>query len=298
MVWLPDRKIQVINFSEPIRMGGRRMEDRWMLRVYGARGSCPASGTVNSGYGSHTSCTAVELGDTTVVFDAGSGLTRLGYELKNRVRSGRLDIFMSHLHMDHLIGLFGFPLFFDPGWEIHLYGARQKKKEFYLQLSQIICPPYWPVGIEDFTAKVQIHEIQEGSVVKCCDDASVKVGKGFHPNDSLLFRLEGNGKSVVYGLDCEVNNEMEKELTRFSKDADVLVYDATYMPEDMPDHVGWGHSDWKSGIRIGENASVKTLLMTHFAWEYPDEVLMEQEKMAMKESNRCIFAREGMNMQI
>ena len=100
MVWLPDRKKQIINFSEPIRMGGQRMEDRWMLRVYGARGSCPASGTVNSGYGSHTSCTAVELGETTVVFDAGSGLTRLGYELKNRIRSGRLDIFMILLRAD------------------------------------------------------------------------------------------------------------------------------------------------------------------------------------------------------
>lgn len=256
------------------------------------------AGTINSEYGTKTSCTAVEMPETTVVFDAGSGLIRLGAEYKVRSGPKRLDLFMSHVHIDHMIGLFGFPLLFNKDWEIHLYGEEWNGMSFYSQLSRIMCPPYWPVRIEDFTAAVEFHEIRSGDCIILPGKTRMRILQGYHPNGSLLFRLDGDRKSIVYGLDCEIDDEMENRLSEFSKEADVLIFDASYLPEDLPGHKGWGHSDWESGLRIGERASVKTVLMSHFSWEYPDEVLKTQEKKAEVNSGMCVFAREGMEIRV
>lgn len=274
------------------------MDDQWKIRVFGARGSCSMAGTMNSEYGTNTSCMAVEMPGTTVVFDAGSGLIRLGAEYRERSGPKRLDLFLSHVHIDHIIGLFGFPLFFHKDWEIHLYGEAWNGMSFDSQISKIMSPPYWPIGTDSFTAAVKLHEIRSEDCILLPGNTRMRICKGFHPDGSLMFRLDGDRKSIVYGLDCEINEEMEMRLPEFSREADVLIFDASYMPEDMPGHEGWGHSDWKCGLRIGEQASVKTVLMSHFSWEYTDEVLKTQEKKAEENSGKCVFAKEGMEIRV
>ena len=129
------------------------MEKNVTLHVLGVRGSSPMASPEYMEYGGNTSCMAVDTEENTVIFDMGSGITNL------IDRKKRLDIFFSHVHLDHVIGLFGFGPLFDPEREIHIYGEAREGKSFQAQLRTIVGPPYWPVGFDYFPAKIQFHEI-------------------------------------------------------------------------------------------------------------------------------------------
>ena len=82
------------------------------IRVWGCRGSLAAPGADTLRYGGNTSCVEVR-GDNgeVLVLDAGTGMRPLGVAMANDGAS-RIDILLSHLHLDHLQGLGFFrPLF-------------------------------------------------------------------------------------------------------------------------------------------------------------------------------------------
>ena len=83
----------------------------WEISVWGVRGSAPAPSKEYMEYGGNTSCFSVKRENHVIIFDMGTGLTVLGRELiKQKIM--RFDILLSHLHIDHLLGLFSFqPLF-------------------------------------------------------------------------------------------------------------------------------------------------------------------------------------------
>ena len=123
------------------------MQDKeWILTVWGVRGSIPVPSAGTMAYGGNTSCFSIEARDELVILDAGSGLVPLGVQLARQNRPRRAHILFSHLHLDHLIGLFGFRPFHNPDMEFHLYGDVGLRQ----WLERLMGPPYWPVGFKDF----------------------------------------------------------------------------------------------------------------------------------------------------
>ncbi len=279
------------------------MKNAWKVNIWGVRGSLPVSGSDFMTYGGNTSCISVDCGKQLVVFDAGSGLISLGRHLRHTGRSG-LHILISHLHMDHCLGLFGFPLFHDPHAVIHLYGSAHEGISFQKALETLLGPPYWPIGLKDFAAHVEVHEIIPGAAFRLAgsDDLSEKLNlrtlSGNHPNQSLLYRLESNDRSVIYALDCEMNEAIRHSLTDFSKGGSLLIWDANFTEEDLARHRGWGHSTWTEGIALRRSAGVGTVLMTHYASDYTDEFLQTQELSCTRTDPAALFAREGMRIDV
>lgn len=276
------------------------MNHAWRIEVWGVRGSAPAFGREFLEYGGNTSCFLAARGSETVIFDAGSGLLGLGKRLKENGRK-RVHILLSHLHIDHISGLFGFPLFLDPEGEIHIYGMPGEGRPLGEWLRLLLGRPYWPLGTKDFPARVEIHEIRPGqSFFLAGEESRTKVHtlEGNHPGGSLLYRLEAGGQGIVYGLDCETDSRMERELGAFSKEAQLLIWDANFTEEDQKAHPGWGHSSWRQGLRLARESKVKMVLMAHFSREYTDECLRQQQKLAESEDPICRFAKEGMVIRL
>src|SRR5947209_12276379 len=92
-----------------------------LVELWGTRGSLPTPGPETERYGGNTSCVEVRGADGTVlVLDAGTGVRRLGAALGRTV--SRVDLLLTHLHMDHIQGLGFFGPLFDPAIELHIYG--------------------------------------------------------------------------------------------------------------------------------------------------------------------------------
>ena len=85
------------------------------VTFWGTRGSGAAAGRDYVEFGGDTSCVSVEWGSQLAVFDAGTGIGRLGEALAGRGFSGELHLFLSHFHLDHICGLPLSGLVFCPG---------------------------------------------------------------------------------------------------------------------------------------------------------------------------------------
>lgn len=264
------------------------MQD-WEISVWGVRGSAPAPSKEFMEYGGNTSCFSVKREDHVIIFDMGTGLTVLGRELiKQKIM--RFDILLGHLHIDHLLGLFSFQPLFCPEVEIHLYGRTGLEEN----IRQLLSPPWYPLGVEDFPAKIYFHEIEPESLF-WLGNFQVSTIEGNHPDGSILYRLDGDGKSFVYALDCECDKETFSRLSNFAQGSDLMVWDSNFIEEDFKK--GWGHSTWKQGLAIGHEANIKHILMAHYNSGYTDVFLQKQENIACEDKS-CIFAKEGMKLRI
>lgn len=272
------------------------MEHTWNIQIWGTRGSFPVVGEGFLEYGGNTSCLSVDFGDALVVLDAGSGLASLGEVLARQGRK-RADLFVGHLHLDHVMGLFPFRPRYDRSFQLHLYGMPGLAR----QLTGLIGPPLWPVDLADGQGQVRVHEVWDGKSFPLAEGAapglSVTALEGDHPGGCFYYRLEREGHRLVYALDCGLDRpDMASRLTAFAQGADLLVWDAGFAPGDLKP--GWGHSTWEQGIALGQAAGVKRVLMTHYSTEYTDEFLHEQEQLAGQTSGLSCFAREGMVIQL
>ena len=74
------------------------------ITLWGTRGSLAAPGPETNRYGGNTSCVGVEGPEgTLLVLDAGTGIRRLNASLPKTLR--RVDVLLTHLHLDHIQGL-------------------------------------------------------------------------------------------------------------------------------------------------------------------------------------------------
>ena len=264
------------------------MRNTWKLSVWGVRGSIPRAGRDFMEYGGNTSCFSLS-GSSTLVFDAGSGLACLGGHLDG-VR--RIDILISHVHLDHIMGLVGFPPLYSQGTEVHLYGEAGPDGSFRQRLTSLFRRPYWPLELMELPASVCFHELGPGDRFQLDDGLTVSTLRGNHPGGSLLYRVDGEGWSVAYGLDCELDEVLLPKLADFARGSSLLIWDANYAPGQK--RPGWGHSTWEEGIALRRAAGAKRVLMTHYDRAYDDGFLRGQENLACQADSACQFAREGM----
>ena len=263
------------------------METAGTVAVLGTRGSFPMTGRDYWEYGGNTSCFLADLCGETVILDAGSGLSSLGTVVPLPGGRKRAHVLLSHPHLDHIMGLLSFSLLHDPAAEVFLYGDMGLRSK----LGAVLGPPCWPLGLEDFQAHIELRELAPGVQLPLGGSIALSTLRGNHPGDSLLYRLEGGGKTLVYALDCEMNPNMRAALAQFAQNADLLIWDATFTAGDLKK--GWGHSTWQEGLALGRLAGVKRVLMAHYSQTYSDRFLSEQEKLAGADSG-CLFAKEGM----
>lgn len=266
------------------------------VEIWGVRGSLPMTGSEYQGYGGSTCCVSVDCGDKLVVFDAGTGIVRLGLEIAEQKKP--VHLFLTHLHVDHVLGLYGFQPLYKPGQELHIYGPCVEEGSLQKVLSGLVGAPYWPIPLGKMAADITLHEIKEQETILLPGETSVKTCRSNHPGVCLMYRMEHQGKALVYGMDCEVDERMSQSYRSFAKKAQLILFDAHFLPEDLAGHVGWGHSSWVEGIRIKEEAQASKVAMMHYSWEYEDAVIDRANESAKKQDADCIFAREGMRITL
>jgi ribonuclease BN (tRNA processing enzyme) len=214
-----------------------------------------------------------------------------------------VDILISHLHIDHTIGLSMFAPIWKEQNNIRIFTKSRDSRPLAAQVFGIFKPPYWPVDAEKMN-HAQMIEINSTDSFMLSEDIKVIPMRANHDNDAMLFRIEAGGKSFVYLLDNEVDDEEDdiiiapNKLVNFCKNADLIIFDGAYLPEDYPKKRGWGHSHYRAGIHLAEMSGCKRMIFSHFSPEYTDDALDRAAAGISGINNKYYFAYDGMEVNI
>lgn len=279
------------------------MKNPFHVRFWGVRGSIPSPGASTSRYGGNTPCVEIRCGDELLIFDLGSGVRGLGDEY-GRARDGlRASIFLSHYHYDHLQGLPFFTPMFNPKNAFAVYGPTRNGAGVQQVLEGQMVQPYFPVTAKMvFRAQVDYRSIAEGDEIRI-GDAKVTALELNHPGGNLGYRVEYNGKSVVYATDVEHGHALDEKLAEFAKHADLLIYDAMYTEDEYtgrsgPAKTGWGHSTWEAAVIAADKARVKTLVLFHHDPTRDDAGVEKVLKLVRKKRPDAVAAAELMTIPV
>ena len=246
------------------------------FRIWGPRGSIAAAGSDTVRYGGDTSAVEVTASSgAKIVLDAGSGIRPLGvsWEIMSRI-----DILLSHLHMDHVQGLPFFNPLLDPEIEVHIWGPISTTRDLRERLSRYLSPPLFPVRVRDLP-NVSFHDVLPGEF----DIGSVQVEADLvsHPGSTLGYRLIEDDRVLAYIPDHEPAlgdrsfPGKPEWISGFSlvEEADVLIHDAQYTDDEYSERVGWGHTSMSQLASFVEAASVRRLITFHHDPGHSDEML-------------------------
>jgi ribonuclease BN (tRNA processing enzyme) len=233
-------------------------------------------------FGGATSCYMVQAGEDCVFLDAGTGLLSAPTEFPRPPL-----ILVTHLHLDHILGLGMYRRLVTRGAKTLLCLPGKDECEMRRQFDTLFSPPYWPLSPLNYEGELELvparFPMRHGSL--CIESA-----EGQHPGGSLIFRVSCGEKSLVYATDFEHERGLDA-LARFAEGTDLLLYDGQYSEEEYSRRRGFGHSTEEKGLEVMERCGAKRLLLIHHAPESTDRELQMREMRVL--SHSACYAREG-----
>lgn len=194
----------------------------------------------------NTVCTLIDTDRYYLILDAGNGLYKVDRYIK---REKPVYLFLSHFHLDHIIGLHTLnKLNFKQG--LRIYGQKGTRSILSKVVNKTFTAPF-----KNLPFKVSIHELSEGwhripFYLKC------KFLK--HVTKCLGYRFEIEDKIITYCTDTAYC----RNAVDLAKGADVLISECSYKSGKNDEK--WPHLNPLSAARIAKEARAKRLALTHF----------------------------------
>ena len=304
------------------------MNKDFTVKFWGVRGSYPTPGANTVKYGGNTSCVEVNAGGRTIILDAGTGIIPLGRELVKK-QNLELLILFSHLHHDHTQG---FPFFvpaYIPKSKLHIYGPGGTAETVKHVLEHNQSSDTFPISLRDMASNKDIQSLRESQVIVWDEDGVrvvesisngvlsvskdpspeavvIRIHKSHaHPGGVYHYRIEYQGKSVVYATDTEGYVGMDRKLINFTRNADVLIHDAQYSDDHyygclagFSSTQGFGHSTATMAGQVAASAETGQLILFHHDPSYADDWVAAQESAAKTIFPDSRAAFEGMEISL
>jgi phosphoribosyl 1,2-cyclic phosphodiesterase len=275
------------------------------LTFWGVRGSIPTPGKHTVRYGGNTPCLELRLDDDRLImFDAGTGIRNFGDHVLSKGESINGHLLITHPHWDHIQGFPFFKPVFISGNELTIVGTERTEKSLSEIIAEQMNRIYFPVQLHDLKAKIKFVPIRDEGEMQI-HQARVRYMYVNHPGFTVGYRVEYKDKVLVYISDNEpfdreaaavltnfepavidrfmtADGDPNQRVIDFCRNADVLIHDATYTPEEYLDRVGWGHSHYLFTLRVASEANVKRLYLFHHDQNHSDEkvddILMKSKR--------------------
>jgi phosphoribosyl 1,2-cyclic phosphodiesterase len=246
--------------------------------LWGTRGSLASPGADTVRYGGNTSCVSIEGPEGTwLVLDAGTGIRNLGYNLPSGLK--RVDILLTHLHMDHLQGLPFFAPLRNPEVETHIWGPASTMLGLKARLQRYVSPPLFPVSVRDLSPMLHFHELSIDMVEigEFCVVSQLII----HPNPTVGYRIMHKNKAVTYLPDHEPmlgasTFPRSPEWTSgyaLANGSDLLIHDTQYTLDEYQARIGFGHSSMVQAFQFAALAEVKHFVPFHHDPAHSDDQL-------------------------
>ena len=303
------------------------------IKFWGTRGSIPSPGSHFVKYGGNTLCVELHFADIErrIIIDAGSGLRLLGNHLTDKGAAAgphKTDIFLTHTHVDHIIGFPFFAPIYQPGTRLKIYGpVTCEDDSLQAVLGTQLSYRYFPVRQEELAARIDYINLKEGRF-DLGDRIRLTTQYLNHPLLCLGFRFEYKGKTCCTAYDTEpfqnlfvtdpldpafdelmahegeeAARDANHRLEEFFAGAELLIHDAQYTQQEYDTgRRGWGHSPIEHVIKSAMRSNVKRLALFHHDPMRTDAQIDELAEMFCGSQNtgntEVFFAREGMQLEI
>lgn len=303
------------------------------IKFWGVRGSIPSPGPEFVKYGGNTLCVEVCLEglDRLIIIDAGSGLRLLGNQLMSKQISEkpfRVDIFLTHTHLDHILGFPFFAPIFQHSTRSNIYGpVTCEEDSLEAVLGGQLSYRYFPIRQVELAANIDYINLKEGSF-DLGDGIQLTTKYLNHPLLCLGFRFEYEGKICCTAYDTEpfqnlfitdphdpafdaimahegeaAARDEKLRLEEFFAGADLLIHDAQFTQQEYEaSKRGWGHSPLEYAIKSAMRSQVKRLALFHHDPMRTDAQLDALAEMHFdsqeSDSTEVFFAREGMQVEL
>ena len=240
------------------------------VKIWGARGSVPAPGPETSRYGGNTSCVQVTLSDgTALVLDAGTGIRNLGSSLG--ADSPRLNILLTHLHLDHIQGLMFFAPLFRQRTEIAIWGPAAAAEPLVDRIARYISAPLSPVEVSELPCRLFAEDAPDREWQ--IGPASIRAAPVNHRGPTLGYRITEGDSSLWYLPDHEPALTSEPSGLELAQGATLLLHDCQYTDDEYAAHVGWGHSSVSDALSFARRAKAERVLLFHHDPMHSDDFL-------------------------
>jgi phosphoribosyl 1,2-cyclic phosphodiesterase len=249
----------------------------------------------------------VKLADGSIlVLDAGTGIRELGLEMA-RSCPPRIDILLTHLHLDHIEGLGFFGPMFNRDVELHIWGPPSPLVPLRDRVARYLSPPLFPVELADIPSGPIFHDTPEEEWR--IGSAAIVARPVKHPGPALGYRLEEHGRTIAYIPDHEPALGVDLATVQpdwisgygLAEGVDVLLHDAQYTVDEYGERVGWGHSSLEHVVDFALIAKVKRLVMFHHDPLHSDDKLERMLAIARERwgegADDLVLAREGMAIE-
>jgi ribonuclease BN (tRNA processing enzyme) len=271
------------------------------VTFWGTRGSLASPGLDTIRYGGNTCCVEVRTdGDDLVVLDAGTGIRRLGQAIPDD--APRVDVLLSHLHMDHIQGLGFFDCLYRDGFPVHLWGPASTTMSLRTRLSRYLSPPLFPVRLRDLPCDLTLHDV--GFEPFDIGGVTVSCSLVCHPAPTVGYRLEADGVTLTYLSDHEPALGVRDfppppEWTSgydLAHRSDLLIHDTQYTEEEYETRVGWGHSTVDHAVAFAAAVEAKAYAPYHYDPTHDDatrDAMLAHAATALEGRCQVVPAREG-----
>jgi phosphoribosyl 1,2-cyclic phosphodiesterase len=278
------------------------------VTIWGCRGSLASPGPETVQFGGQTSCVTVHLSDgSLLILDAGTGIRRLGMALGHD-HPERIDIFITHLHTDHIEGLRFFDPIWDPSVELNVWGPPSPIRELRSRIAPYFAPPFFPVHLRNIPSHPEFRDTP--TTTWRIGSAAVTAQLVKHPGPTVGYRVEENGAALAYLPDHEPAlgsdlSTVEAEWISgiaLAEGAAVLLHDAQYTQEEYGERVGWGHSSTEDVVTFARRAGSRRLVLFHHDPLHTDEqlerILARANEATASGDGQVELAREGMTFEL
>ena len=267
-------------------------QQKMKITFLGTRGTIPVDGKKYELFGGATLCVLVQYEQDIIILDAGTGLLCLEDHIDTRINK-ELHILLSHSHLDHIIGLLGSNLLFDPSITVNIYSAQQTATSIKKGIDTLMNKHIWPVNSDIFKAKMNYINIPKKFSI---GNFTITEQMGKHIGYSSVFRVECENKSLVYATDYELDTNSINDLADFSKKTDILICDGQY--SELTHKSGFGHSTWNDAISVADKAKAEKLCIIHHDPYNTDLQLLDIESQVKQHNENYFLAKRGATISL
>jgi phosphoribosyl 1,2-cyclic phosphodiesterase len=219
--------------------------------------------------GGNTSCVEVVTQERCrLVFDAGTGIRELGYEILADKKPTCCHLFFSHFHWDHIQGLPFFGPAFDARNSIVFHSP---VADFRSILEGQMKPPYFPISMDVMSADKKFDELN-GEPVRL-GGVEISYRAMNHPGGCYSYAVVEGGIKAIYSTDTELREEdfvRSPENKAYFQDADLLILDTQYTLGEAIEKYNWGHSSFSLASDFAATWGIKRLVLFHHEPSYSD----------------------------